>query len=78
MDLNDHSRALRWTKLLFFLVLGNTMLAFGVCAFVVPNRFMLGGSTGIALALQNVVPLRLSVLSAMLNAGFFLLGLVMI
>ncbi len=78
MDLNDHSRALRWAKLLFFLVLGNTMLAFGVCAFVVPNRFMLGGSTGIALALQNVVPLRLSVLSAMLNAGFFLLGLVMI
>ena len=71
-------RILRWAKLLFFLVLGNTMLAWGVCAFVVPNHFMLGGSTGIALALQNIVPLRLSVLSAILNAFFFLLGLFLI
>ncbi|MBQ8091093.1 MAG: YitT family protein, partial [Pyramidobacter sp.] len=71
-------RALHWAKLLFFLVLGNTMLAFGVCAFVMPHRFMLGGATGIALFLQNFLPLRLSVLSAILNAGFFLLGLVMI
>ena len=78
MTAATHRSALRWAKLLFALVLGNVMLAWGVCAFIVPNRFMLGGSTGIALALQNVVPLRLSVLSAVLNAGFFLLGLVMI
>ena len=78
MTPDNRSRALHWAKLLFFLMLGNTMLAWGVCAFVVPNRFMLGGATGIALFLKNFVPLRLSVLSAILNAGFFLLGLVMI
>ena len=55
-------------------ILGNALLAFAICAFVVPNNFMLGGSTGIALALQNWLPLRLSVLSAIINGSLFLLG----
>ena len=29
---------------MFYIVAGNVLLAFAVCAFVVPNGFMLGGS----------------------------------
>lgn len=63
-------------KLTLFLcvILGNAMLAFSVCAFVVPNHFMLGGASGIALALQHFFPLRLSVLSAIVNGTLFFLG----
>lgn len=33
-------------KLLASTILGNALLAFAICAFVVPNNFMLSGSTG--------------------------------
>ena len=61
-------------KVILFTVLGNTMLAFTICAFIVPQGFMLGGSGGIALTLQQLLPLRLSVLSAIINGSLFLLG----
>lgn len=51
-------------------------IAFSVCAFVVPNNFMLGGSNGIALALQHWLPLSLSAWSAIINGALFLLGLI--
>lgn len=57
------------------ILLGNILLAFAICAFVVPNGFMLGGSNGIALFLQNFIPLPLSVLNGILNVALFLLGL---
>ena len=65
-------------NLKFFLsvLLGNAMLAFAVCAFVVPNDIMLGGSNGIALAIQQFIPVRLSIISAVVNVSLFLLGLV--
>lgn len=53
---------------------GNALLAFGVCAFVVPNEFMMGGSNGIALALHTFIPLPLSVLNGILNGLLFFLG----
>jgi uncharacterized membrane-anchored protein YitT (DUF2179 family) len=59
------------------ILIGNTLLAFGICAFVVPNGIMLGGSTGISLAVQHLLPeMRLSVISAIINGALFLLGLV--
>ena len=62
-------------SLFFNILLGNTLLAFAICAFVVPNGFMLGGSNGIALAIHRLLPmLRLSVLTALLNGILFLLG----
>ena len=64
-------------RIRFFIctVLGNALLAFAVCAFVVPNGFMLGGSTGIALALRQFFPsVPLSVWSAAINIGLFVLG----
>lgn len=69
-----------WTHhltMILSILIGNILLAFGVCAFVVPNGIMLGGSTGIALAIQHLIPsMRLSVISAIINVALFLLGLV--
>lgn len=61
-------------KVLLFTLVGNTMLAFAICAFVVPQDFMMGGASGIALAIQNWLPVRLSVLSAVINGALFCLG----
>lgn len=62
-------------KILISILLGNALLAFAICAFVVPNGFMLGGSTGIALAVQHIAPgVPLSVSTAVINAVLFVLG----
>lgn len=65
-------------KIKFFLsiILGNALLAFAICAFVVPNDIMLGGSNGIALAIQQFIPIRLSIIAAAVNVLLFLLGLI--
>ena len=63
-------------KVLLTIILGNAMLAFAICAFVIPYDIMLGGSNGIALAIQHFVPVRLSVISACVNVSLFFLGLV--
>jgi len=62
-------------KVIGSVLLGNAMLAFAVCAFIVPNGFMMGGSTGVALVLQQFFPIRLSVWSAILNSALFFVGL---
>jgi uncharacterized membrane-anchored protein YitT (DUF2179 family) len=65
----------RHLQMILSVLVGNVLLAFGVCAFVVPNGIMLGGSTGIALAVQHFLPgLRLSVISAVINTALFVLG----
>ena len=61
-------------KILLYTLLGNTMLAFAVCIFIVPQDFMLGGSSGISLAVQAFLPVRLSVITAVVNISLFGLG----
>ena len=62
-------------KMLPVVILGNAMIAFAVCAFVVPYGIMLGGSSGISLTIQYFFPsLRLSIISAAVNFTLFLLG----
>lgn len=63
-------------KFLLSVLVGNALLAFTICAFVVPNGIMLGGSNGIALFLRQYIPVNLSVLVAVINVALFLLGLV--
>ena len=63
-------------KVLLTIILGNAMLAFSICAFVITYDIMLGGSNGIALAIQHFLPLRLSVISACVNVTLFFLGLI--
>ena len=59
-------------------IIGNALLAFAICAFVIPNDIMLGGSNGIALFLQQFIPIRLSILAGIINIALFLLGLIFI
>ena len=62
-------------KALPLVILGNGMLAFAICAFVIPYGIMLGGSSGIALTIQHFFPqLRLSVITAVTNVLLFSLG----
>lgn len=62
-------------KFVLSVLLGNAMLAFAVCAFVVPYGIMLGGSSGIALTVQHLLPnLPLSVITAVSNILLFFLG----
>ena len=61
-------------KILIYTLLGNTMLAFAVCAFIVPQDFMLGGTSGIALTAQYFLPIRLSILSGIAGFSLFCLG----
>ena len=61
-------------KVLLYTLVGNTMLAFAVCAFIVPQDFMLGGSSGIALTAQQFLPVRLSVITAVVGVSLFCLG----
>ena len=63
-------------KVLLTIILGNAMLAFSICAFVIPYDIMLGGSNGIALSIQHFIPVRLSVISACVNVSLFFLGLI--
>lgn len=63
-------------KFILSVLIGNALLAFAICAFVVPNNIMLGGSNGIALFLQQFIPLRLSVIAAVVNVLLFLMGLI--
>ena len=63
-------------KVLLTIILGNAMLAFAICAFVIPYDIMLGGSNGIALSIQHFIPVRLSVISACVNVSLFFLGLI--
>ena len=61
-------------KVLIYTLLGNAMLAFAVCAFIVPQDFMLGGSSGIALTIQCFAPIRLSIISGATGVTLFCLG----
>lgn len=63
-------------KMILSIVAGNALLAFAICAFVIPNDIMLGGSNGIALFIQQFIPVRLSIISAVVNTLLFLMGLV--
>ena len=62
-------------KVIASILVGNALLAFAICAFVVPNDIMLGGASGIALFIQQFIPgVRLSVISAVVNLALFGLG----
>ena len=61
-------------KVILYTLLGNAMLAFAVCAFIVPQNFMLGGSSGIALTVRHFLPIRLSVISGIAGVSLFCLG----
>jgi uncharacterized membrane-anchored protein YitT (DUF2179 family) len=70
------SRVMRWSHIqsLLFLVAGVFSAGFGLKGFLLPNRFIDGGATGISLLLFDLTPLSLSLLLVMVNFPFILLG----
>jgi uncharacterized membrane-anchored protein YitT (DUF2179 family) len=64
----------RWVKDIFLIVLGIFTAAFGLESFLLPNEFIDGGATGIALLVAGTtkVPLGLGIL--LVNTPFVILG----
>jgi len=58
----------------FFIVMGVFSAGFGLKGFLLPNRFIDGGATGISLLLQNLTNIELSFLLIAVNIPFLILG----
>ena len=56
------------------ILLGNAMVAFAVCYFILPMNFIMGGVTGLSLILDHYFSLDITVVTYAVNAVFFLLG----
>jgi len=59
---------------IFFLAAGVFAAGFGLKGFLLPNRFIDGGATGISLLLTDVTPLSFSLLLILVNAPFIVLA----
>ena len=58
----------------FFIVIGVFSAGFGLNGFLLPNRFIDGGATGISLLLQNITNIDLSYLLILVNLPFLILA----
>lgn len=63
---------------LFFIVLGNYLLAVAVGAFILPYEILSGGVAGLAIALKPIIPLEPIVIINSLVLGLFVLGAVIL
>lgn len=61
-------------KMLAVLLAGNTMLAFMVAVFVIPNDLVMGGATGIGLVLSKIIHVDTAVIVFVLNMAMLALG----
>src|SRR5215510_11988992 len=64
----------RALKDILYIAIGIFSAGFGLKGFLLPNRFIDGGATGISLLLTDITPLSLSVLLVLVNLPFILLG----
>ncbi len=62
--------------MIFWILLGNFILAIGVCTFVVPYNLIMGGGTGIGLLLNELFGIDIAMTVAVLNVVTFVAGLV--
>ena len=62
-------------KSISLILLGNLILAFGVNAFLVPHGIIMGGATGIGIAINKFTGINLSYAVWILNSFLFFLGL---
>jgi len=57
-----------------FIIIGVFSAGFGLKGFLLPNRFIDGGATGISLLLENITALELSLLLVLVNLPFIILA----
>lgn len=60
-------------------VIGNAILAFGICAFITPHGIIVGGASGLGLIVKQITGIPLSLVVYVINiimfiAGYFFLG----
>ena len=60
---------------LVFILLGISCAVFGLKGFLIPNNFIDGGATGIALLIRQLTGAKLGVMLILVNIPFLLLGL---
>jgi uncharacterized membrane-anchored protein YitT (DUF2179 family) len=65
---------IHWLKDLFLMALGIGLAAFGLKSFLLPNKFIDGGVTGISLLVSEMTGLSLSVLIMLINIPFVFLA----
>ena len=59
---------------ILFVILGNALVAFGVCYFILPVNFIMGGVTGLGLILSHYFSLDISLVTYAVNIIFFIVG----
>ena len=60
---------------LLLILAGNTIYAFGIAAFLLPNGLITGGTTGLAITFEHFFGIPISIFVFVFNAAMFLLGL---
>ncbi len=68
MELKKIIRDVLW------IIAGNTIYALGVVMFLLPNGFIMGGTTGLSLAAEHYLGIPMTGFVSMFNIGMFLLG----
>ncbi len=64
-----------YIKTTLFIIVGNALLAFLVAAFIIPHDIIMGGTTGIAIVLNRIIPVETATLVLIQNIGLLILGL---
>lgn len=60
---------------LLLILAGNTIYAFGIAAFLLPNGLITGGTTGLAITFEHFFGTPISIFVLVFNAVMFLVGL---
>ena len=71
---NELKKALAWKRLIAVL-LGNTIYAVGVVAFVLPLELITGGTTGIGLIMNHLLNIPIEVFALIFNVAMFLIAI---
>jgi uncharacterized membrane-anchored protein YitT (DUF2179 family) len=69
-----HVEMVHAIKEYIFIIIGVFSAGFGLKGFLLPNRFIDGGATGISLLLENITSLNLSYLLILVNLPFIVLA----
>ncbi len=65
-------------KKIFFVLLGNTIYAAGLAAFVLPTGLITGGTTGLGLIANHYIGLPIEVFAAVFNLVMFILAILVL
>lgn len=65
-------------KELFVITLGTVIISAAVYFFMQPSHLVLGSVSGLAIVLENLIPLKMSAITMILNVGLLILGFLLV